>query len=135
MDIIKSNHYLYELKQLGDERGGLVVLSKNEELPFDVKRFFYVYNTKKNAIRGNHSNIRSSFLMISVKGSCEVVIDDSIEKYEYILDSPTKALFVGKGLWKVMKNFSDDNVLLIFSDHNYDEHEYVKDYQEYIKKF
>lgn len=133
MDIRQVKHCIYDLPQMGDGRGELVVLSKGQELPFNVKRIFYNYNTQDNVIRGNHANLKSSFLMISVKGCCSVEVDDGAVKYDYLLDSPDKALFIGKGIWKIMKNFSDDNVLLILSDCLYNEKEYIRNYEDYLK--
>ena len=132
MERVERQHYLYEIKNLGDERGGLVVVNSGEETPFEIKRIFYIYNTQENIERGNHANIKSSFVMISLAGSCVVEVDDNFVKREYLLDSPTKALFIGNQLWKTMKDFSKDNVLLVFSDNKYDENEYIREYEKYI---
>ncbi len=132
MEKVQRQHYLYEIKDLGDERGGLVVVNSGEEVPFEVKRIFYIYNTQENINRGNHANIKSSFVMISLAGFCTVEVGENYNKKEYLLDSPTKALFISNGLWKTMKNFSKDNVLLVFSDNKYDENEYIKEYEKYI---
>lgn len=129
-----NTHYIFNLKDLGDERGGLTVLTSGVEIPFEIKRVFYNFNTKEGVERGNHANIRSSFVFISLSGSCLVEVDDGTYKHEYLLDEPTKALFVGKGIWKTMKDFSEDNVLLILSDNSYDATEYIKDYGEYVNQ-
>ena len=128
-----GQHYLYAIKELGDERGGLAVINSGVETPFNIERVFYNYNTIKNTIRGNHANSKSSFVIISLAGSCLIEIDDGMAKEKYILDSPTKALYIGRGLWKTMKNFSKDNILLILSDCIYDETEYIRNYSEYLK--
>lgn len=133
MNLNIKTHYQYELKELGDDRGGLIVLNSEAEIPFKIKRVFYNFRTLNDAVRGNHSNIYSSFVMISVNGSCVVEVDDGNQKTSYGLDSPNKALFIEKGLWKTMKDFSDDNVLLVFSDWEYDPNEYISNYDEYIK--
>lgn len=130
---LKQNNYMYELKEFGDERGNLVVLQGNKEIPFEIARLFYIYNTENNAIRGEHANLKSSFVMISMVGSCVVEIDDGFTKSEYLLDSPKQALFVNKMLWKTMKGFTRDNVLMVISDCVYDENEYVRDYSTYVK--
>lgn len=129
-----NTHYIFYLKDLGDERGGLAVITSGIEIPFEIKRVFYNFNTKKGVERGGHANIRSSFVFISLSGSCLIEVDDGTDKYEYLLDEPTKALFVGKGIWKTMKGFSSNNVLLILSDCAYDETEYIKDYDEYLSR-
>lgn len=126
------NHYLYKLKELGDDRGGMIVINPGIETPFTIRRLFYNYKTSPDAIRANHANSRSSFVMISLSGSCNVEVDEGNRVTEYRLDSPDKALFVGKGLWKIMKDYSDDNVLLILSDQEYDPKEYIRNYDDYI---
>ncbi|MBR0599534.1 sugar 3,4-ketoisomerase [Sinanaerobacter chloroacetimidivorans] len=133
MDSNSKRHYQYELTELGDNRGGLIVLNSEGEIPFRIKRVFYIYKTQYGSIRGNHSNIDSSFVMISVNGSCIVEVDDGFQRTTYKLDSPTKALYIEKGLWKTMKDFSDDNVLLVFSDNEYNPNEYINNYDDYVK--
>lgn len=132
MNIEPKTHYLYTLKELGDQRGGLIVVNSEAEIPFIIKRVFYNYKTSEDAIRGGHANISSSFVMVSVNGSCVVEVDEGGMTKEYLLDSPEKALFIGKGLWKSMRGFSADNVLLVFSDNPYDANEYIQSYEDYI---
>lgn len=125
-------HYLYTLKELGDQRGGLIAITAEEDVPFPIKRVFYNFKTTNDAIRGSHANIHSSFVMISLSGSCRVDVDDGRKKTEYLLDNPQKALYIGKGLWKEMWDFTADSVLLILSDHVYDTNEYIRNYEEYL---
>ena len=107
---------IVELIDLGDDRGGLNVIEANKQVPFEIKRIFYDYNTDKNWIRGNHANKNSKFAFVSVAGSCTVDVDDGINKESVVLNSPNKMLIIDKMVWKIMKNFSKDNVLLIISD-------------------
>ena len=126
------SHYLYSLTEFNDKRGGMVVLNSTTEIPFNIERVFCTYNTSGDSERGNHANMYSSFVMVSLAGSCVVQVDDGNNVTEYILDVPHKALFLSKGLWKRMRNFSPDNVLLVLSDCKYDESEYIRDYDKYI---
>lgn len=126
-----KKHYLIELKECGDERGGLAIIEAEKQFPFQIQRVFYEYNTINDIARGNHANINSSFGLVSVKGSCCVEVDDGHEKVQYQLDSPHKFLYIDKMIWKVMKDFTKDNVLLVISDQKYNEHEYVRDYEEF----
>lgn len=127
-----KTHYLYTLKELGDRRGGLIAVTAEVEIPFPIRRVFYNYRTSNDAVRGNHANIHSSFVMVSLNGSCMVEVDEGDQKTEYFLDNPAKALYIGKGLWKVMRDFSEDNVLMVLSDHEYDENEYIRSYDDYL---
>lgn len=132
--MINNKHYILNFKELGDARGGLAVINSNEEVPFNIARVFYNYNTGKDVIRGDHANRNSCFVMVSLAGACIVEVDDGKSKTEYILDDPHKGLYVGKMLWKVMKNFSKDNVLLILSDCKYDEKEYIRVYDAFLEE-
>lgn len=131
MNMIKK-HYVIDLKELGDERGSLVVLEENKEFPFPIRRVFYDFNTDPTISRGNHANKESRFGFISLQGSCVVEVDDGFEKTEYTLNSPFQCLFVDKMLWKSMKCFSRDNILLIISDCTYSCEEYIHNYSDFI---
>jgi WxcM-like, C-terminal. len=130
MNKFANRHYLVEIQEHGDERGCLGVLEENADIPFKIKRIFYIYNTDVNTTRGNHANIDSRFGFISLVGSCCIEVDDGCLKKEYVLDSPTKLLLVDKMVWKVMKNFSEDNILLVLSDQVYNSKEYINDYEK-----
>ena len=124
---------MIKLNELGDERGGLVVIEEDDLLvPFPIKRVFYEYNTACDITRGNHANKNSKFAMVSISGYCTIEIDDGKDKKKYKLDSPLKLLIVDKMTWKIMKEFSKDNILLVLSDHKYDGSEYITDYDEFL---
>lgn len=129
---MNKKHYLIDLKELGDERGSLVVLEENKEFPFPIRRVFYDFNTDPTISRGNHANKESRFGFISLQGSCVVEVDDGFDKVEYLLDSPFQCLFVDKMLWKSMKCFSPDNILLIISDCKYSREEYIYNYSDFL---
>ena len=124
-------HYVIELQERGDERGGLAVVEECNHFPYAIKRVFYEYNTLNDVVRGNHANRESRFGLISIVGSCIVEVDDGYEKTEYFLNSPLKMLFVDKMMWKTMKDFSVDNVLLVLSDQIYNANEYIREYDEF----
>ena len=127
--------YWVNLKEFGDERGKLVSV-ENNDLPFKIERFFYIYETDTSSVRGNHANRNSSFLFICLIGECDILIDDGLTRQTYRLNSPKTALFCPKGLWKEMFNFKLGTVLLVVSDHAFDNNEYIrnyKDFKEYCK--
>ena len=86
------------------------------------------------ARRGCHANRNSEFILISVSGSCTVLVDDGQERQEFVLDSPQKGLYCGKMTWKEMYNFSPDNVLLVLASTEYEVNEYIKDYEQFKKE-
>ena len=128
----------YELKELHayeDKRGNLIAFEKGANCPFEVRRCFYIYDTKDGSVvRGAHANRRSEFMLIVIHGSCKVRIDTGKEKDEVLLDSPKTALYLNKMVWKEMFDFSDGAVLMVLSNEPYDEAEYIRDYDEYIKE-
>lgn len=125
-----------KIKYFGDSLGGLNVIENRKDIPFDVKRVFYIYGTDKNVIRGLHANKNSEFVMISLVGSCYVdVIDPNENKKKILLDNPNEYLYIPKMLWKNMYGFSQDSVLLVLSDSYYDENEYIRDFEDYKSEY
>lgn len=127
----ETNHYLIDLEEHNDEKGSLAIIQEISDIPFQIKRLFYSYNVPGNVTRGNHANKFSKFGLISIVGSCKVEVDDGYQKTEYLLQSPNTLLFIDTMIWKQMKDFSDDNVLLVVSDQPYNRDEYITDYEEY----
>lgn len=130
------NYYRFlNLSSHGDERGNLIAFEKNVNCPFDLKRCFYIFGTKdKNIARGGHANRNSEFLFVAVNGSCRVKIDTGKEKTDILLDSPNKALYLNKMIWKEMYEFSDKAVLLVLTNTLYDKNEYIRDYKQFLKE-
>ena len=129
---------LLELSIHVDERGKLIALESEKEIPFLIKRIFYIFDsdTGLDTIRGKHANIKSSFVFISVSGSCKIkVYDQSGKTSIFELNSPNQALFVPAMIWKEMFSFSPNSVLLVLSDEKYDANEYINDYKDYCNKF
>lgn len=122
---------IIDLKSHGDSDGRLIPFERGTNTPFEIKRAFYIYNTRPNIIRGMHANRNSEFLMIAVSGSCKIKIDDGFITQEVILNDPTKALYLDKMIWKEMLDFSDNAILLVLSNTKYDNAEYIRDYQQY----
>jgi len=120
--------------ELGDERGRLVVAESNKDIPFKIKRIFYMFGLEKDAVRGQHANRKSEFVLINIQGTTKVLIDDGKEKKIVILDSPHKGLYLNKMVWKDMYDFSEDSILLVLSNECYDSKEYIRDYSEYLRE-
>lgn len=125
---------LLNLQQLGDERGELIVVEGNRQIPLDIKRIFYIYNTDSRVVRGQHANKYSEFVFVAVKGSCKVLVDNGSDKKQIILDKPYEGLYLEKMMWKEMYDFSEDCVLLVLSNKHYDATEYIRDYKEFLQE-
>ncbi|MEI8389687.1 MAG: FdtA/QdtA family cupin domain-containing protein [bacterium] len=123
---------LIDLNVNGDDRGSLVAFEKNQNVPFEVKRAFYIFDTKGEITRGVHANKKSEFLLIVISGSCRVKVDTGKEQDDILLNKPQKALYLNKLVWKEMYEFSHNTVLLVLSNEYYDENEYIRDYNHFF---
>ncbi|PMG99002.1 sugar 3,4-ketoisomerase [Vibrio lentus] len=117
----------------GDERGSLVSLEKYQNIPFDIRRVYYLFNTKNEVRRGFHAHKELKQLAIVLKGSCRFLLDNGKEKIDIFLDNPRQGLFIESFLWREMFDFSDDCVLLVLANEVYDEDDYIRDYDEFIR--
>lgn len=124
---------IIEFKDLGDERGKLVVVEGGNSIPFDIKRVFYIYDSDKSVIRGQHANKDSEFVLINVAGKSKVRITDTKEEIIVELNKPMMGVYIPKMIWKDMYDFSEDSVLLVLASTHYDGKEYIRDYEEYKK--
>lgn len=118
---------------LGDERGSLVALEANKTVPFDIKRVYYIFGTQALVSRGFHAHKNLKQVAVCITGKCRMVIDDGKERVDTWLDSPTKGLLINDLVWREMHDFSDDCVLLVLASEHYDETDYIRDYQKFIK--
>ncbi len=131
---IKDQYKILEFGDLGDERGKLVVVEGAQDIPFDIQRVFYIYGSDSQVVRGQHANRNSEFVLINVSGSSKVRVDNGFEEDIIELNRPRMGLYLPTMLWKDMYDFSADSVLLVLANTHYDGHEYIRDYDEFIKE-
>ncbi len=131
---LKEKCPIIEFKDLGDERGKLVVIEGNESIPFDIKRVFYIYGSDPTVVRGQHANRDSEFVLINVAGQSKVRITDGKEEFIAELNRPMMGVYIPKMVWKDMYDFSSDSVLLVLASTHYDGSEYIRDYDKYIEE-
>lgn len=124
---------IIEFRDLGDERGKLVVIESEISIPFEIKRVFYIYGSDNKVIRGQHANRESEFVLINVAGRSKVRITNGIEEFVVELNKPMMGIYIPKMIWKDMYDFSQDSVLLVLASTHYDDREYIRNYDEYIK--
>lgn len=125
---------IIEFKEMGDERGNLCVIEGGIDIPFDIKRIFYIYGSDSTIVRGQHANRKSSFVLVNVSGTSKVRITDGIDEQIVSLDRPRMGVLIPPMYWKEMYEFSPDSVLLVLSDEHYDGTEYIRNYDEYIRE-
>ena len=122
---------LINFKPLGDDRGVLISIEAEKSVPFKVRRVYYIFATKEGVERGFHAHKALNQVAVAVAGSCEMVLDDGESETSVLLDSAQTGVLIGPGVWRVMRNFSSDCVLLVLADQHYDETDYIRDYNEF----
>lgn len=123
---------IINFKVMGDERGSLIALEENNNVPFDVKRVFYIYGTQSGISRGQHSHYKAKQLLIAVNGRCKVTLDNGTKKETYTLNKPNVGLLQDALIWGEMHNFSDDCILMVLSDMYYDDNDYIRDHNAFL---
>jgi len=132
---LRDQYKIVEFKDLGDERGNLVVIEgEGRDIPFDIKRVFYIYGSDSEVVRGQHANRETEFLMVNVGGTSKVRIDNGRETEVVELNRPGMGLYLPPMLWKDMYDFSPDSILLVLASRHYDAGEYIRDYDAYIEE-
>lgn len=131
---LEDQYKLIEFVDLGDERGNLVVIEGDGmDIPFDIKRVFYIYGSDSTVVRGQHANKETEFLLVNVSGTSKVKVDNGKESAVIELNKPRMGLYISSMLWKDMYDFSEDSVLLVLASRHYDGSEYIRDYDTYVK--
>lgn len=119
-------------RDLGDERGKLVVIEGEDSIPFRIERVFYIYGSDSTVVRGQHANLESEFVLINVSGQSKVRITDGNEEIIVELDKPMMGVYIPKMIWKDMYDFSSNSVLLVLASTHYNGNEYIRNYDEYL---
>lgn len=127
-------YHLFDFKDLGDERGKLVVIEGGRDIPFEIARAFYIYGSDSTVVRGKHANRTSEFVLVNVAGRSKVMVTDGKRSEVVELDRPMKAVYIPRMVWKEMYDFSPDSVLLVLASTHYDGAEYIRDFDEYKKE-
>lgn len=121
----------YAFQQHGDERGMLVALEEYKDIPFEVKRVYYMYDTKTDVHRGFHAHKCLEQILVCICGSCKVLLDNGEEKKVISLEKPYEGLYISNDMWREMYDFSPDAVLLVLASDYYNEQDYIRDYDEF----
>ena len=127
MQVIK-----YVFQPHGDDRGQLIALEEFKDIPFKVKRVYYMYDTVGGVTRGRHAHKSLEQVLICIHGSCRILLDDGKERETVLLDKPYEGLYVSNVLWREMYDFSSDAVLMVLASDFYDETDYIRNYQDFL---
>ena len=124
--------HMIDIRRFSDNRGYLSVVEGGVDIPFEIKRIYYLYLVPE-ASRGAHAHKQLQQLIIATSGSVHVTLDDGKNTKTFILDKPWKGLFVAQGLWRTLDNFSGGAVCMVLASEKYDADDYIRDYKEFLK--
>lgn len=127
------NFKLMQMRVLGDSRGKIVSLESSKNVPFDIKRVYYIFDTSPDEDRGKHAHRELEQIVIAIDGAVEFVLDDGSARESVLLNRPDVGLYIGKNMWREMRNFSYGCKLVVLASDFYDESEYIRDYTEFLK--
>lgn len=127
MQIVK-----YVFQQHGDERGQLVALEEYKDIPFEIKRVYYMYDTSDGVRRGFHAHKSLKQILICIHGSCKIHLDNGSEKKEISLEKPYEGLYISNAMWREMYDFSPEAVLMVLASDYYNEDDYIRNYDDFL---
>ncbi|MFZ4455563.1 MAG: sugar 3,4-ketoisomerase [Bacteroidales bacterium] len=127
-----SDCTIVELDKHHHEKGNITVVQNNEEVPFEVKRIYYLYDVPGGETRGGHAHRELQQMIVAAGGSFDVVLDDGENKRTVTLNRPYQALLVVPGIWRELENFSSGSTLLVLASHHYDESDYIRTYDDFL---
>ncbi|RAJ28018.1 WxcM-like protein [Gelidibacter algens] len=122
---------LIDIPKIADPRGHLSVIEK-DCIPFAIKRVYYLYDIPSDAYRGGHSHLKQESFVIALSGSFEVIVDDGKNRQKIMLNKPNIGLYIPTGIWREVENFSSGAVCLVLANTEFDESEYIRDYDDFI---
>ena len=129
-----KNCRIINFKKIGNsDVGFLTALEENREIPFSIRRIYYVYDVPEEIKRGFHAHKRLEQILICLSGSVKIKVDNGNEKRIFELSDPSKGLYIGPGIWREMYDFSQSAVLLVLASEYYNESDYIRDYEEFLK--
>ena len=124
---------LIELPKISDPRGNLSVIEELKDIPFKIERTYWIYDVPGGECRGGHAYKENQEFIVALSGSFDVVLDDGKEKKKYSLNRSYNGLYIPKGMWREMENFSTNSLALVLSSTKYDKADYIRDYEEFLK--
>ncbi len=124
-------YQMLEFKVCGDHTGSLVAIENNIDIPFDIKRVYYIWGTDTDVIRGKHAHRKLEQAIICIAGSCDFTLDNGKERTTVHLNDPSKALYIKHNIWREFTNFSSDCVIVVLASEHYDENDYIRNYDDF----
>lgn len=116
----------------GDEKGNLIAIEQNIDVPFSIKRVYYIWGSKYDVTRGNHAHKHLEQIIICLSGSCDFILDNGLERTKIHLNTPTKGIYIKNKIWREFTNFSSDCIILVLASEHYNVSDYIKDYNQFV---
>jgi dTDP-4-dehydrorhamnose 3,5-epimerase-like enzyme len=129
---LPGNCRLHRLEISGDARGSLIALEGGRHVPFDIARVYYIFGTRAGVARGFHAHRQLTQMAVCVSGSCVMTLDDGATRADVVLNRPDLGLEIGSMIWREMRDFSADAVLLVLASAPYDPSDYIQDYDDFL---
>ena len=129
----KKSIEIINIPKIHDVRGNLSFVTEGDILPFSIRNVFYIYDFPSEAKRGGHAHHQLEQLLIAVSGSFDVLVNDGYEQKKITLNKPNQGLYIPPLVWREMENFSSGSVCLVLSSMPYDENEYIRDFEGFLK--
>jgi dTDP-4-dehydrorhamnose 3,5-epimerase-like enzyme len=124
---------LINFPKIADARGNLSVIEENKQIPFRIKRVFYLYDVPSGATRGGHAHKTSEQVIIALSGSFDVILDDGVIRETFFLNRPHYGLYIPPGIWRELENFSSNSIALTLASTKFGEEDYIRDYELFKK--
>lgn len=124
--------HLIQFEKKSHETGNLVFMESKKDIPFDIKRAYYIYDVPSYAKRGSHAHKNLKQVLIALSGSLEIIVDNGYAKKKYLLDNPHQGLYLGSNLWRDLVSFSPGAICLVFAAEYYDPSDYIRNYTEFL---
>lgn len=123
---------IINLSKISDPRGNLSVIEEIKDIPFKIERTYWIYDVPGGEHRGGHAYKENQEFIVALSGSFDVVLDDGKEKKRFALNRSYNGLYVPKGMWREMENFSTNSLALVLSSTKYDSEDYIRNYQDFL---
>ena len=127
------NYKILNMQIHGDDRGKLISLEGNRNVPFDIKRVYWIFDTVPDQKRGMHAHKQLEQVIVAIDGACKFILDDGSTREEVLLNRPDIGLYIGKNMWREMTDFSYGCKLMVLASEYYNEDEYIRDYDEFLR--
>jgi len=124
--------HLIDIPEIQDDRGTLSFIESNKNIPFEIKNVFYIYDIKRNKTRGNHAHKSLHEFLICISGSCEISLDDGINKKTITLDKPSSGIHLVPYVWTIISPLSNNTICLVLASDYYDDSDYIRNYNEFL---